>query len=68
MHKNPRTLSGGQQKLLNLGMVLMADPAVVLLDEPVTGVNPTLANKNLRMLWMKRRAGHFLWWSIISIC
>lgn len=38
-------LSGGQQKLLNLGMVLMADPIMVLLDEPVAGVNPTLANK-----------------------
>lgn len=44
-HEYASTLSGGQQKLLNLGMVLMADPAVVLLDEPVAGVNPTLANK-----------------------
>jgi ABC-type branched-subunit amino acid transport system ATPase component len=38
-------LSGGQQKLLSIGMVQMADPELVLLDEPVAGVNPTLANK-----------------------
>ncbi|HLF06333.1 MAG TPA: ABC transporter ATP-binding protein [Thermoplasmata archaeon] len=38
-------LSGGQMKLLTLGMVLMRDPEMLLLDEPVAGVNPTLANK-----------------------
>lgn len=38
-------LSGGQQKLLSIGMVQMAGPRLVLLDEPVAGVNPTLANK-----------------------
>ncbi len=38
-------LSGGQQKLLELGRCLMSDPLLVLLDEPVAGVNPTLATK-----------------------
>jgi ABC-type branched-subunit amino acid transport system ATPase component len=38
-------LSGGQQKLLELGRALMSDPLMVLLDEPVAGVNPTLARK-----------------------
>lgn len=38
-------LSGGQRKLLELGRVLMTDPDVILLDEPVAGVNPTLTNK-----------------------
>ena len=38
-------LSGGQQKLLELGRALMADPDMILLDEPVAGVNPTLAKK-----------------------
>ncbi len=38
-------LSGGQQKLLELGRCLMSDPLMVLLDEPVAGVNPTLAKK-----------------------
>jgi ABC-type branched-subunit amino acid transport system ATPase component len=35
-------LSYGQQKLLELGRVLMADPRWVLLDEPTAGINPSL--------------------------
>ena len=37
-------LSYGQRKLLELAYILVADPAVVLLDEPAGGVNPTLIN------------------------
>jgi branched-chain amino acid transport system ATP-binding protein len=40
-----KNLSYGQQKLLDLGMVLMSDPSVVLLDEPLSGVNPTLGRE-----------------------
>lgn len=36
-------LSGGQKKLLEIGRALMGRPRIVLLDEPVAGVNPTLA-------------------------
>jgi ABC-type branched-subunit amino acid transport system ATPase component len=36
------TLSYGQRKLLELAYVLVADPAIVLLDEPAGGVNPSL--------------------------
>lgn len=35
-------LSGGQRRLLELGMALMSDPSVVLLDEATSGVNPAL--------------------------
>ncbi len=35
-------LSYGQRKLLELASLLVADPAVLLLDEPAGGVNPTL--------------------------
>jgi branched-chain amino acid transport system ATP-binding protein len=37
-----RVLSGGQRKLLELARVMMADPKVILLDEPAAGVNPAL--------------------------
>jgi branched-chain amino acid transport system ATP-binding protein len=37
-----RVLSGGQRKLLELARVLMADPRLILLDEPGAGVNPAL--------------------------
>ena len=36
------SLSGGQRKLLELARVLMAEPRVLLLDEPAAGVNPAL--------------------------
>ena len=37
-----RVLSGGQRKLLELARVLMANPRLILLDEPAAGVNPAL--------------------------
>jgi neutral amino acid transport system ATP-binding protein len=37
------TLSGGQRKLLEFGRALMTQPRMVLLDEPMAGVAPTLA-------------------------
>jgi len=43
-------LSGGQKKLLEIGRALMAEPKLMLLDEPVAGVNPTLAKEIERHL------------------
>ena len=39
------SLSGGQKKLLEIARSMMADPQIVLLDEPGAGVNPTLMKK-----------------------
>ena len=38
-------LSGGQMKLLEIGRALMSGADVLLLDEPISGVNPTLAHE-----------------------
>lgn len=37
-------LSGGQQKLLEMGRVMMSGAKMILMDEPIAGVNPTLAH------------------------
>ena len=37
-----QALSGGQQKLLELGRLLMLDPNIIILDEPFAGVHPKL--------------------------
>ena len=43
---NPITsLSGGQKKLVEIGRALMAQPSLILLDEPMAGVNPTLGGQ-----------------------
>jgi branched-chain amino acid transport system ATP-binding protein len=41
-HEPASNLSYGQRKLLELASLLVADPAILLLDEPAGGVNPTL--------------------------
>jgi ABC-type branched-subunit amino acid transport system ATPase component len=38
-------LSTGQKRLLEIARTMMADPEIILLDEPGAGVNPTLLNK-----------------------
>jgi neutral amino acid transport system ATP-binding protein len=38
-------LSYGQKKLLEFAFVLIAEPQVILLDEPAGGINPTLINQ-----------------------
>jgi ABC-type branched-subunit amino acid transport system ATPase component len=52
------TLSGGQRKLLELGRVLMAEPRLILLDEPMAGVAPALADQLLEHVQdLRRRRG-----------
>jgi neutral amino acid transport system ATP-binding protein len=44
-HSLARDISYGQQKLLELAGVLMADPETIMLDEPAGGVNPALIDR-----------------------
>jgi ABC-type branched-subunit amino acid transport system ATPase component len=41
------SLSGGQRKLLEMARALMSDPAMIMLDEPMAGVNPALTQSLL---------------------
>ena len=45
-----RELSGGQKKLLELGRSIINDPSILLLDEPLAGVNPKLAEEILQII------------------
>lgn len=51
------TLSGGQRKLLEMARVFMTDPEMMLLDEPLAGVNPTLEEKLLDRIQTLRTRG-----------
>lgn len=50
-------LSGGQQKLLELARIMMLDPALILLDEPFAGVNPSLCRLMIAQIEQLRDAG-----------
>jgi branched-chain amino acid transport system ATP-binding protein len=51
------TLSGGQRKLLEFARALMTEPALVMLDEPMAGVNPVLGLELLELMQSLRAAG-----------
>ena len=50
-------ISGGQMKLLELARALMGDPAVILLDEPAAGVNPSLTRTLIERIEELNRQG-----------
>ena len=60
-HHQARDLSGGQQRLLEMGRVLMRDPKVVFLDEVAAGVHPRLREIILVAIRRLREQG-------VSIC
>jgi branched-chain amino acid transport system ATP-binding protein len=52
-----KNLSGGQQKLLELGRCLMLEPAVLFLDEPFAGVHPRLRDEIITRIRALHQAG-----------
>ncbi|CAM3986365.1 ABC transporter ATP-binding protein [Bordetella tumulicola] len=60
-HHQARDLSGGQQRLLEMGRILMRDPKVVFLDEVAAGVHPRLREIILAAIRRLRERG-------VSIC
>lgn len=50
-------LSYGQRKLVELAQVLMLDPAVILLDEPAAGINPSLVQRLAALIRALNAAG-----------
>lgn len=51
------SLSGGQRKLLEMARALMSDPEMVMLDEPMAGVNPALVQSLLHHILGLRESG-----------
>jgi ABC-type branched-subunit amino acid transport system ATPase component len=56
-HHEAGGLSYGQLKLLELAQVLMLDPKVLMLDEPLAGINPGLIEEIVRRLLELRERG-----------
>ena len=56
-HDEAGTLSGGQRKLLEMARAMMTEPEMLLLDEPLAGVNPTLEEKLLDRIHGLREQG-----------
>jgi len=56
-HDLAKSLSYGQRKLLELAAVLMADPRLVMLDEPAGGVNPRLIEDLMDLVGNLNRQG-----------
>jgi branched-chain amino acid transport system ATP-binding protein len=51
------TLSGGQRKLLEMARALMSEPTLIMLDEPMAGVNPALTQSLLEHVKELREEG-----------
>lgn len=56
-HDMAGDLSGGQKKLLEMARALMSDPAMIMLDEPMAGVNPALTQSLLEHIQSLRDEG-----------
>lgn len=56
-HQTAGTLSGGEQQMLAIGRAMMADPKILLLDEPSLGLAPLIINEIFSMICKIRNLG-----------
>lgn len=56
--RNPRTLSTGEQRKLSLAIALICNPKVVILDEPIFGMDPFEQKKLIRLVRMLKMRYH----------
>jgi peptide/nickel transport system ATP-binding protein len=56
MSRYPRELSGGQKRLVLIGMALICDPEVIILDEPTAGLDPATRARVVEVLSGLRKA------------
>lgn len=54
----PGHLSYGQQKLLTMAMILAMDSAIMMLDEPVAGVAPSMVNEIAEIMLRSKKSAH----------
>ncbi|MCK5405324.1 MAG: ATP-binding cassette domain-containing protein, partial [Desulfobulbaceae bacterium] len=52
------TLSGGEQQMLAMGRALMAKPALIMMDEPSTGLAPLIVKDIFRIIGKLREDGN----------
>ncbi len=57
MHQKAGTLSGGEQQMVAVGRALMAQPKVLLMDEPSMGLAPVLVAQNFEIIQQINEAG-----------
>jgi branched-chain amino acid transport system ATP-binding protein len=58
MDNTGNALSGGEQQMLAIGRALMANPALILMDEPSEGLSPKLVQKIEEIMRNLRNHGH----------
>ena len=56
------TLSGGEQQMLAMGRALMADPKIMLLDEPSMGLSPLLVSEIFSIIQEINKKGTTVCW------